>query len=38
VPANSSPFLFVSARMTRAKLPLGWSTASPATIGVHVFP
>ena len=38
VPAKSRPAFFVSARITRAKLPLGWSVARPFTIFVHVLP
>ena len=38
VPANRSPRFFVSARITRAKLPLGRPVGSPSTIFVHVFP
>ena len=35
VPAKSSPRFFVSLRITRAKLPLGWFVASPSTMRVQ---
>jgi len=38
VPANNSPACFVSPRITRAKLPLGWSVGRPCTIAVQVLP
>ena len=38
VPATSSPARFVSARIARTKLPLGWSTGSPFVMRVHDAP
>src|SRR5919199_3035305 len=38
VPAKSSPAFLVSARRTRAKLPLGSFTGRPVVMRVHVCP